>query len=120
MSVSKTKEFKDSILAISTKQRKEQKAVEKITKAFVPYCNYRIFGSMVFTAMQLAKGNIHAIISHNHHPWDNAAAFIIAEEAGAKITTLEGKQWNLDDKSFIITNKLLHQNYLDILKRIKL
>ncbi len=118
LSVSKTKEFKDSILAISTKQRKEQKTLEKLTKAFIPYCNYRIFGSMVFTAMQLAKGNIHAIISHNHHPWDNAAAFIIAEEAGAKITTLEGKQWKLEDKSFLITNKHLHQDYLNILKKV--
>ncbi|MBS3136868.1 inositol monophosphatase [Candidatus Woesearchaeota archaeon] len=117
LSVSKTKEFKDSLLIISARARSDYATLEKLIRIFIPYCNYRSFGSVVFNLMQLAKGNVQAVISHGLHPWDNAASFVITEEAGAKITNFQGKKWNLNEKSFLITNNILHKEFLDIIKK---
>jgi len=39
-----------------------------------------------------------------------AAAVIINREAGAKVTDLNGKEWELGDRSILSANPKLHEN----------
>jgi myo-inositol-1(or 4)-monophosphatase len=50
----------------------------------------------------IACGRIDALHHNALKPWDTAAAFIIAAEAGAKITSLEGKPIGFTSPSVII------------------
>lgn len=49
--------------------------------------------------------------------WDVAPFKIIIEEAGGKITSLNGSPWSLDIKDFVATNGLLHDEVIRILNQ---
>jgi myo-inositol-1(or 4)-monophosphatase len=59
-------------------------------------------GSAVLVMCWIACGRIDALHHNALKPWDTAAAFIIAAEAGAKITSLEGKPIGFTSPSVII------------------
>jgi myo-inositol-1(or 4)-monophosphatase len=59
--------------------------------------------------MQVANGRLDAYISSSAEPWDYAGSVPIAREAGARVTTLEGKEWQLGDESMLVANPALHQ-----------
>ena len=60
-----------------------------------------------------ASGNYDAYMSLGLEPWDMAAGVIINREAGARVTNIKGKEWNLDDSSILVANPTLHKNLLD-------
>ena len=45
-----------------------------------------------------------------------AAAKIIVEEAGGEITNINNKKWKIDDRTFVATNKILHNKFIKLLK----
>jgi myo-inositol-1(or 4)-monophosphatase len=53
-------------------------------------------------------------------PWDMAAGVVILEEAGAKITNLQGGPVDVRNGDFLGANPKLHRRMLDVLKRTKL
>ena len=53
-------------------------------------------------------------------PWDMAAGVVILEEAGAKITDLQGGPVDVNHGDFLGANPKLHRRMLDVLKRTKL
>ena len=53
-------------------------------------------------------------------PWDMAAGVVILEEAGAKITNLQGGPVDVNHGDFVGANPKLHRRMLDVLKRTKL
>jgi myo-inositol-1(or 4)-monophosphatase len=50
-----------------------------------------VLGSSVLIMTDVASGRLDLYHHNGLKPWDNAAAFLIAQEAGAKITDLSGK-----------------------------
>lgn len=64
----------------------------------------------------VGSGSLHAYMAASLDPWDQAAAVAIDRAAGAKVTNLEGKEWNLDDSSILVANPILHRNIFDFLK----
>ncbi|MBI2131100.1 hypothetical protein HYU10_05020 [Candidatus Woesearchaeota archaeon] len=77
------------------------------------------FGCAVYQAVLLAEGKLDAYVIQKTNPWDIAASFLIIEEAGGKVTDLEGNPWTLDKSSFVATNRLLHEHILECVRRIK-
>lgn len=67
----------------------------------------------------VAAGNLNGFISHKLEPWDMAAAVPILRSAGAKVTDLEGKEWQLGDESIVAANPVLHTKLLKKIKRRK-
>jgi myo-inositol-1(or 4)-monophosphatase len=46
-------------------------------------------------------------------PWDAAAGWVIAHEAGAKLTNMEGSELNIfESKGTVVTNGLVHEELL--------
>jgi len=65
----------------------------------------------------LAQGKIDIIIEAETKIWDIAALKIIVEEAGGKVTDINGHTITKDSTSIIATNKHLHNQVLKIFKR---
>lgn len=64
----------------------------------------------------VAAGRMQAYAATQLEPWDMAAGAVIAREAGARVTTLDGtKDWELGDDSILIANPVLHTKLLDML-----
>ena len=50
-------------------------------------------------------------------PWDTAAACLLLEEAGGKITDIFGGPWNLLSPNLLASNSLLHEQMIAVFKR---
>jgi fructose-1,6-bisphosphatase/inositol monophosphatase family enzyme len=78
---------------------------------------YKSYGSAAQGMMGLASGKIDAYLIGGAYPWDIAAGGLLVQEAGAKITALDGRRWNWrDNNQHILTaNPTLHRHILDLL-----
>ncbi len=65
----------------------------------------------------LAAGKIDAVLESNIDILDIAALAVIVEEAGGRVTDLDGAPLSLDSKSMLASNGRLHQPILEELAR---
>ena len=63
----------------------------------------------------VAEGAAEAMVEVGLSPWDIAAPMLIVEEAGGRITDLEGRR-SLSGPVFVTTNGLIHDETLDRLR----
>jgi histidinol-phosphatase len=63
----------------------------------------------------LAAGKLDLVIESDINILDVAALSVIIQEAGGRVTDLEGKPLNLDTTSILASNGRLHQQALDLL-----
>lgn len=75
-----------------------------------------IKGSAVLTMSETAAGRFDLYFHTVLKPWDNVAAFLIAEEAGAKIRDIEGKEVNFMSKSAVVGNEKLVAQFLQAIR----
>jgi len=64
----------------------------------------------------LAEGAAEAMVEVDLWPWDAAAPMVLIEEAGGRVTDLDGRR-AIDSKTFLATNGLLHEEFLERLQR---
>jgi histidinol-phosphatase len=63
----------------------------------------------------LAEGAAEAMVEVDLWPWDAAAPMVLIEEAGGRVTDLDGRR-AIDSKTFLATNGLLHDEVLERLR----
>ncbi len=73
-------------------------------------------GSAALALAYLANKKIDGFWAKNLHPWDLAGGIILVNEAGGKITGLNGNPFSFNEKTFIASNSLIHNSLLDKLK----
>jgi myo-inositol-1(or 4)-monophosphatase len=116
--VSKKKELRNSVVDIELwiGQFMGVNALHEIL--INQYCHTSTIRSMSYGAMLVACGEIVAMLGNSPHPWDGAAAKIIVEEAGGKVTDFHGNEqmYTQDIKGVIATNGLLHEELLKLIK----
>ncbi len=66
-------------------------------------------GSACYDLCFLANGNVDVYFEQGLKPWDMAAATLIAEEAGARISRYDGSEFDIDTPNLLATNGLLHE-----------
>jgi myo-inositol-1(or 4)-monophosphatase len=66
-------------------------------------------GSTALNLGYLAAGGFDAYYTTSVHPWDVAAGVLIVEEAGGRVTALDGSSYRLDQPSLLATNGRLHE-----------
>lgn len=98
-----------------------QKSLEialKGIQALMPKCRtIRILGSTAIKMPWVAKGRLTCYWSPDECAWDHAAGAIIAQEAGAIVTDLDGSPFTLRTRKFMVSqNANVHQEVLDALK----
>lgn len=75
--------------------------------------------SVALDCCLLAQGSVDVFVDVECEIYDRAAGFLIAKEAGAKITDFEGQTANYDTPCLLLTNNsALHDYFLSELKKI--
>jgi myo-inositol-1(or 4)-monophosphatase len=73
---------------------------------------YMMRGSAVLSMCDAAAGRVDMYFHTSLKPWDNAAAFLIAEEAGAVVVGMDGNKTNFLSDNVIIGNRELVNQFL--------
>ena len=76
----------------------------------------RNFGSAIYNLLLVACGKSESFITLSTNEWDVAAGFIIVEEAGGKITDLNGNKRDPTKSKFIVSNGKVHSALLKFLE----
>lgn len=76
----------------------------------------KIIDASCYELAQIAMGDaeLYELINAAH---DVAAGIIIVEEAGGKATDGEGSKWTPDSKHVVISNGVIHEEVINILKK---
>jgi myo-inositol-1(or 4)-monophosphatase len=76
----------------------------------------RRLGSAAIDICWVAAGRMDGFWEASLKPWDTRAGALILEEAGGKVTGMDGKQWNPDAGHILATNGLIHDEVIGILR----
>jgi myo-inositol-1(or 4)-monophosphatase len=69
-------------------------------------------GSAALDLCSVAAGRLDGFWEFNLNPWDTAAGVLIAEEAGARVTTFDGSPFQIDSRETLASNGLVHDALL--------
>ncbi len=75
----------------------------------------RRLGSAALDLCYVASGRFEGFWEENLKPWDTAAGFIIASEAGGKISDFSGNQYNIYKNEILATNGNIHKEMIGLL-----
>lgn len=101
----------DSGLYVGTEARTKFLA-NLVTKIF----NIRVFGASTRHLTYVARGSADLQIEYGDKPWDYAAGGLIVEEAGGRITKLDGGKWDIYNQGYVSSNGVFHDEILEMLK----
>lgn len=73
-------------------------------------------GAAVLDLAYLAAGRLDGYWELHLNPWDWAAGWLLVEEAGGKVTDLQGQPWALRKNSLLASNATLHDELLGLLR----
>lgn len=71
-------------------------------------------GAAALDLAYLAAGRFDGFWELKLKPWDTAAGCLMVEEAGGKVTDLFGKKWDISSPHLLASNRLIHQQMMDI------
>jgi myo-inositol-1(or 4)-monophosphatase len=77
----------------------------------------RRLGSAALDICYVAAGRLDGFWEVNLHPWDTAAAVLIATEAGAMVSDFRGGEYSIYDKNILLSNGLIHDQMIGILSQ---
>lgn len=80
-------------------------------------CTIRCKGSAAAEMCQVAKGTADAYVHNALSPWDVAAAMLILRRAGGCVTDFRGNEDCLFSKTFLASNKFIHNDLLEIVDK---
>lgn len=117
-------QLKNSIISLdinhlSLLTKNEQKILfERLKKIAGNFYRFRVIGSGSLSLCYLAMGHFDAYfdLSGRQEMWDLGAGLIIAQEAGAKITDLNGSWPGIDSEHLVVTNGKIHDKVLKLLQ----
>lgn len=108
------KEFREALLSTSLAGKKVEKDILKI---FPEVRAMRRFGSAALELSYVAAGMLDAYWEYNLQPWDMAAAGLICEEAGVKISNIKGEGFHPFCSSVLAADRTLHDEIRVILNK---
>ncbi len=119
IAVSPVKTLDDAVIAVEWARAQ---AVRKQTTAVLARLAQRVLtvralGSAALSFCNIAAGRLDLYIHLSLSPWDVAAAALILEEAGGKVTSPDGAAWSVHSQAYVGTNGLLHKPVLRYFKR---
>lgn len=74
-------------------------------------------GSAALDLCYVACGRFDGFWEQGLKPWDTAAGQLIVKEAGGRVTTLEGRTFDIYQKDVLATNSTIHEQILTILNK---
>lgn len=77
----------------------------------------RMLGSSAVMLPYVANGRLTAYWTPDECAWDIAAGVLIVQEAGGKVTDLQGNEYNLRTRSLLASNEKVHDDLLQLLQK---
>jgi myo-inositol-1(or 4)-monophosphatase len=74
-------------------------------------------GSAALDLAYVATGRFDGFWELKLMPWDMAAGCLMVEEAGGKVTTINGGFWNLSSPDILVSNGRIHEQMITALQR---
>jgi len=75
----------------------------------------RMHGAAVYNLVTVAEGKADFALDFDSNSWDHSAGFLMIEEAGGKVTDLNGKKWTPYIKGYVASNGKIHEKVLKVL-----
>ncbi len=115
MKVSTQKKLSNSYLTFchGNKQQNINKAISIYSKLKRESRDFRQLGSAAIELAYVARGVTDCILIPGALRWDVAGGILMVREAGGKVTDFKNKQWHLDSKDMLATNKKIHNQLLN-------
>ena len=76
-------------------------------------------GAAALDLAYLAAGRFDGFWELKLKPWDTAAGCLLVEEAGGVISDMAGEKWDLLSPGLVASNGLIHDQMMDVLKKIE-
>jgi myo-inositol-1(or 4)-monophosphatase len=76
----------------------------------------RRLGSAAIDLCWVAAGRFDGFYEHKLEPWDSAAGWLIVEEAGGKVTDLEGNKFSPYQHRVLATNGKIHEEMIGVIR----
>jgi myo-inositol-1(or 4)-monophosphatase len=93
----------DDILGLFTGFLREARAVRRLGSAAIDLC-------------WVAAGRMDGFWEKGLHAWDTAAGALLVQEAGGRVTTLDGSPWQPAAGQCLASNGLLHEAMLNVVR----
>lgn len=118
--VSKTPKLAQSLLATGFPSHKRHKNpnIYFYHQVTLRTHGVRRAGSAALDLASVACGRFDGFWEFNLNAWDTAAGILIVEEAGGKVTGLQGRELAITDRDVVATNGLIHSELLDEFENI--
>src|SRR2546425_841963 len=71
-----------------------------------------------FPSRSLMPGRFEGFWEFGLKPWDSAAGVLLVEEAGGRVSSLDGQPYDLSGPSLLATNGLVHEEMLRVAAEI--
>ncbi len=107
----------DAVVSLdwSRSQANRREIVARLGR-IAPACGtVRGMGSAALGLCYVAAGWTDAYFNVGMKPWDMAAGLLLIEEAGGRVTDIEGRPWQPWIESVLVSNGQLHQTLLDLM-----
>jgi len=115
--VSTIPRVEESIVILDwSRQQTRQDNLARMERILLASHKIRCHGSAALDLCSIAAGQLEAFVHPRLMPWDFAAGQLIVEEAGGRVTTLEGAERTLAAGSVLATNGKLHAEALALLQ----
>jgi myo-inositol-1(or 4)-monophosphatase len=75
----------------------------------------RRLGSAAIDLCWVAAGRFDGFYEHKLEPWDSAAGYLIVEEAGGKVTDLQGNKFSVYQHKILATNGKIHDEMIEVI-----
>ncbi|EFJ33185.1 hypothetical protein SELMODRAFT_167524 [Selaginella moellendorffii] len=73
----------------------------------------RRLGAAAVDMCHVSLGIVEAYWEYRLKPWDMAAGVLMVEEAGGKVTKMDGGEFSVFDRSVLVSNGVIHPKLLD-------
>lgn len=100
-----------------TIQQNPDNAIQHFVNFLMKAQGVRRIGSAAVDLCYVACGRFEGFWEVALSPWDMAAGVLIAREAGATFTDFHGRPSNVYTKQVLVTNGLIHDKALEVLKQ---
>ena len=118
-----SKDGKDhAIITVDPGKKDEDKKFRRVLQHNLPatfVCSIRDLGSTAVELAYVARGGLEANIQLGLETYDFAAGTLLVQEAGGKITKLDGSPWVFPENKFIASNGVFHDLLVAEVKKQK-
>ena len=109
-------DFQKSIILVDRGKTDRQRIVPFIDRLQSPdgVASVVCYAASACSFALVAKGNLHGAVTIGLDLWDTTAASIIMREAGVRLTTVEGKEWEFGDDSLMAAHPRTHEKLREL------